>query len=87
MAGAGSFTPALISPDTALSHLPFAQLDADDERRVLHGIDLPVDDVEAARWPDGACVRMRNLNGELVAVGIYDEKRKTLHPNVVIANE
>ena len=75
---------ALISTDAAISHLPAFQLSADVLSSTLHGVDLQVGNAQASQWPDGQAVRMRNAGGKLVAVGIYDESRKTLHPNVVI---
>lgn len=80
LAQSGSVEQVLLSPDAALSHLPFLNLDADDARRVHHGIDVQV---EASEWPDGQPVRLRDLNGELVAVGIY--QKDVIHPKVVIA--
>jgi tRNA pseudouridine55 synthase len=77
---------AVISPDGAISHLPAVSVSADDVWRTLHGIDLRIKDAEASQWPDGQAVRMRDAAGDLVAVGIYDEGRESLHPHVVIAN-
>ena len=77
---------ALISPDTAMAHLPAVNLSDDDVSRVHHGVDMRIDEVETSFWPDGQPVRMRDARGDLIAVGIYDESRKTLHPKVVIAN-
>ena len=75
----------LISPDAAISHLPFVNLSADDVSRALHGVDLQIVDAPASDWLQGQSVRMRGVNGELVAVGIYQQGRKTIHPSVVIA--
>ena len=74
---------ALISPDAAISHLPAVSVSADDVSRTLHGVDLRIEDVEAADWPEGQPVRMRDMNGELIAVGNYQQG--AIHPNVVIA--
>lgn len=78
---------ALISPDAAISHLPALQLSSDAVRLTIHGIDLQIDDAEASPWLDSQAVRMRDADGDLVAVGTYDRERKTLHPSVVIAGE
>jgi tRNA pseudouridine55 synthase len=78
---------ALMSPDAAISHLPAVSVSADDVSRTVHGIDLQIADEQASDWPDGQPVRMRDSDGDLVAVGIYDEGRKTLHPRVVMTNE
>ncbi|MDX6529091.1 MAG: tRNA pseudouridine55 synthase [Blastocatellia bacterium] len=82
----GSLGELLISPDAALSHLPAVELTLDDARRVGQGIDLSVESTEAAEWVNGQPVRMRNAAGQLIAVGLYDEERKIIHPQVVIAN-
>ena len=80
-----SLEQALISPDTALSHLPSIDLSSDDVPRVLHGINLQIDSA-GSNWKSNENVRMRDPNGNLVAIGAYDAKGKYLHPRVVIAN-
>ncbi len=81
VAQSGSVAEVLISPDSALSSLPALQLDADDARRVGQGIDLQLIDADARQQ-----VRLRNSDGQLIAVGIYDAVRKAVHPQVVILN-
>src|SRR5712692_7309661 len=87
LAESNSIAEVLISPDAALSHLAAAQLNSEDARRVCHGSDLPLEDAEASGWSAGERVRLCDAAGHLIAVGIYDEDRKTLHPSVVIANQ
>jgi tRNA pseudouridine55 synthase len=82
----GSLGELLISPDAALSQLPAVELTPEDARRVGQGIDLSVESADAAEWLNGQPVRMRNTEGHLIAVGLYDKERKTVHPQVVIAN-
>jgi tRNA pseudouridine55 synthase len=79
-----SFSQTFISPDVTLAHLPKLDLSADDLRRVMNGLDLQLDQTT---WPTGQAVRLRNAIGELVAVGIYDETSKLIHPRVVLANQ
>jgi tRNA pseudouridine55 synthase len=86
VAQSGPIEQVLISPDAALAHLPFLNLDADGADRVRHGIDVQVADPDASGWSEGQSVRMR-FNGELIAVGIYDEGKRSLHPCVVISNQ
>ena len=81
-----SIERALMSPDSALSHLPVVQLNQDDVSRVCHGVDLQIDEAEASSWPNSQLVRLRTSKDELVAVGIYDRHRTVIHPSVVIAN-
>ena len=78
---------ALISPDAALRHLPALELSADDVKRTLRGIDMRIEDAEASSWTNAEPLRMRDSTGELIAVGIYDEARKLIHPKVVVAPE
>lgn len=76
---------SLISPDAALSHLPSIDLSDDEVLRALHGIDLRLDSAKA-EFADGQHARMRNSEGSLIAVGIYDKTANSWHPKVVIAN-
>src|SRR5207244_9813106 len=82
LAQSNSIEQILISPHAALSHLPTVRLSADDVRRTLHGIDLPMADSEL---PEGQTVQM-TFGSELVAVGTYDTSRNIVHPTVVIVN-
>ena len=75
---------ARISPDAAISHLPEIGLSDDEVGRALHGAGLQIENDSI--WPDGQAVRMRDDDGQLVAVGTYDEARRFLHPSVVIAS-
>ena len=77
---------ALISPDAAISHLPAVSLSDNEVARALHGEGLKTENPDASTWPDGQAVRMRDDDGELVAVGTYDKTRQFLHPSVVIAS-
>ena len=83
VAQSGPIEQVLISPDAALLHLPFLNLDADRAHRVRHGIDVQIEDAQASEWSDGQPIRLRDLNGELIAVGIYE--KDVIHPKVVIA--
>jgi tRNA pseudouridine55 synthase len=74
----------LLSPDAALSHLPFLDLGADDVSRVRNGLDIRV---EEAVWADGEWVRLRDQQGHLLAVGEFNAADRTVHPSVVIATE
>ena len=74
---------ALISPDAAIAHLPALSLSADDVSRTLNGVDLQIEHARASDWPDGQPVRLRDEDGELIAVGNYQQG--AIHPSVVIA--
>lgn len=74
----------LLSPNVALSWLPFVHLTAEDERRVRHGMEVMV---EKAGWSDGDRVRMCDVHGDLLAIGEFDAGKEALHPRVVLAEE
>src|SRR5712691_4832444 len=82
VAQSGAVEQVLISPDAALAHLPFLNLDADSAQRVRHGMDMQIEDANASDWPEGQPIRLRDLKGELLAVGIY--QKNVIHPKVVI---
>jgi tRNA pseudouridine55 synthase len=85
-AQSGSLAQAFISPDAALSSLPALQLGVDAARQVGQGIDVQVEDAKASHWPNAQPVRLRSADGQLIAVGIFDEHRRIIHPQVVIVN-
>ncbi len=85
VAQTGSVEQVLISPNEALAHLPFLNLDPDDAQRVHHGIDVQIEDAYVSDWPEGQPIRLRDLKGELIAVGVYEPGGRTIHPSVVIA--
>ncbi len=82
----GSIEQILISPAAAVSHLPLVQLSSDEVTRTLHGIDMQIDDSVDSAWANNQRVRMLLADGRLVAVGIYDQARKSIHPKIVLAN-
>jgi tRNA pseudouridine55 synthase len=73
----------LLSPYAALSRLPFMHLSADDTRKASHGMEVGVEGVD---WADGTTVRMCNAQGQLIAIGDFDARQKSLHPRVVLAD-
>jgi len=78
----GSIESEMVSPDDALSHLPAIDLSDEQARAGIHGIDLRLESDRA--WLNNQPVRMRNRAGRLIAVGIYDQDEKLVHPAVVI---
>ncbi len=74
----------LYTPDEALRHLPFVNLNAEQATRVLNGIDVQI---PAGAWSDGERVRMRDPQGQLIAVAQYSAAAGSLHPSVVIARD
>jgi len=72
----------LISPHEALSHLAAIDLDEDQLRRTLHGLDLPLKDNDL-QLTNGDPVRL-SRNNQLIAVGKFDSEQSTIHPEVVL---
>ena len=75
----------LMSPDAAVAHLPSIELDEEQVRRTINGIDFPISNDEAREWNDGEPVRLSKC-GELIAVGKFDCHRNVIHPAVVLTN-
>ena len=74
----------LNTPDEALARLPFVDLSADDMRKVTHGLNINVPGVV---WSDGEQVRLRDENGNLIAVADFNAAEGSLHPSVVMVPE
>lgn len=79
-----SLAEIVLSPDDALSHLPFIDLTDSQVRRTCHGVDLRLNEVKPD-WLDGQQVRLRYQSGALAAIAIYDRALNRLHAKVVIA--
>jgi tRNA pseudouridine55 synthase len=77
----------LIPPDAALSGLPFVHLTAEEASRVSNGIALSLSNKERPNYHAGERVRMRDENGNLVAVGAYDSRLETVRPLVVLGKQ
>ena len=86
LAGLRQIETRLISPDSVLSHLPMVQMNLDEAARTINGIDLDIENDVSQIWRDNQPVRMRGSDGQLIAVGIYDESRSAVHPRVVISS-
>jgi tRNA pseudouridine55 synthase len=72
----------LRAPDEALLRFPSVDLSVDELRRAVKGLDI---DITNPDWPDEQYVRMRDADGNLVAVGQFNRTKSSLHPGVVIA--
>ncbi len=70
----------LISMNEALAHLPKAELVGDQVEKTHHGTKLKF---ESDDFKNGDPVRMVDQNGNLVAVGAYDELDKSVQPKTV----
>ncbi len=83
---AGETQRIIISPDEALSHLPFVHLTAEQARRARDGVAWRVDDAQGVDLKDGEQVRMRDERGNLIAVGVYNAARESVQPRVSFAS-
>ncbi len=87
MAGAERLAGTILSPDAALSKLPFVHLTQGDAQRAQHGAVVSISGPYGAEWPDGQLVRMGDEGGNFIAVGVYDAGKSTLRPRVCLAPE
>lgn len=78
----GKLREALLPMNEAVSHLPGAELSAEDIRRAAHGIKIDTE----SEFTDGQFVRMCDEGKNLIAIGAYDAVTKKLHPAIVFAN-
>ena len=86
MCKAGTLTKIILSPDAALSNMPFVHLTGDEARRVRHGAPVPVREA-VPEWKGGEGVRMHDEQGILVAIGIYLVESGQIHPRVLMVAE
>jgi tRNA pseudouridine55 synthase len=84
---AGEAETLILSPDAALSRLPFVHLTADETRKTLHGVALRLRPETPSGWREDEPVRMRDTDGRLIAVGFYDAASGSLRPRVVLSPE
>lgn len=81
----GSLDQIFISSDTALSGMPFLHLSSEEARRARHGAAVQAGGDAAVSWRDGERVRMRDRQGDLIAVGVFDKATRLVRPQVVIS--
>ena len=74
----------VLPTDAALSRFPAIDLTANDVRRVQNGMAV---NISEAKWTNGERVRMRDEQGNLIAVAEYDEASASLRPSVVLARD
>lgn len=74
----------MLPTDAALARFPAIDLIASDVRRVQNGMAVKVSE---AKWTNGELVRMRDEQGNLIAVAEYDDASASLRPSVVLARD
>jgi tRNA pseudouridine55 synthase len=80
LAEAHEVNELMISMDETVGHLPATIVNEGDVRRVTNGVDIEIE----SEHQDRQSVRLRSVSGELIAVGVYDASRSTIHPQVVL---
>ena len=78
---ANKLAEILISTNEAVSHLPEIKLLNQEVNKIINGVKL---NVELREITGEQFVRMTDEAENLVAVGIYDAREKTVHPKVVL---
>jgi len=81
---AGATEKILVSPDAALSNMPFVHLTSDETERVRHGAPVQANKF-MVEWRDGDLIRMRDAGGDLIAVGVYDAASSQIRPRVMLS--
>jgi tRNA pseudouridine55 synthase len=74
----------VLPTDAALTRFRSIELTASDVRRVQNGMAINVAEIE---WTNGERVRMRDEQGNLIAVAEYDGASASLRPAVVLARD
>ena len=82
-----SLTNVLVTPDSALSRLPFVSLSGDDVRRTQQGIALKLQSGLNGVLATADNVRMCDETGTLIAIGSYDPDSLSVRPRVVLSVE
>jgi tRNA pseudouridine55 synthase len=79
-----SLGTVLLSADRALGRLPVLDLTTDEVGRVCNGLSVKVSRTD---WNAGERVRLRDDQGNLIAVAEFNQAQGALHPSVVIARD
>jgi len=85
-ANEASWGTILLPPDAALGNMPFVHLSARDAQRARQGIAIPLETGMREISTNGEKVRMRDTEGNLIAVGSYDAAGQLLRPRVVLSS-
>src|SRR4051812_12385514 len=81
LANANSIGDKIISLDATIGHLPPVVLNEGDVRQVVNGVAVEI----AAGHLDQQRLRLQNVAGDLVAVGIFEAGLGIVRPDVVLA--
>ncbi len=86
---AGAATKVILSPYAALPELPLLHLTEQDARAARNGVAMRINEasLKEAMLSDGCYVRLCDVSGELLAIGVYDAMKMLVRPRVLIASE
>ena len=82
LADNNSINDQMISLDATVGHLPAVVMNETDVTHVMNGRVIEIDSGQQ----DGQRVRMQDVAGELVAIGIYDSSSRMIHPKIVFGD-
>jgi tRNA pseudouridine55 synthase len=81
----GLMATVMLTPDAVLGSMSLVELSPSDAQRTRQGIAISLEAGIRSISADGENVRMRDLEGRLVAVGSYDAEENLLRPRVVLS--
>lgn len=84
MGAAGDVNKLLLAPDAALPQMSFVHLTGEEARRARHGAAVRLVNGNGQSWQDGEQVKLRDIAGNLLAIGVYDAARESLQPRVML---
>ena len=83
----GTLAEVMLTPDEALQNLPFVSLDAGAVKRTQQGLAMKLESDFAQVWGAAENIRMRDEDGNLIAIGTFDGEAQLLRPRVVLSLE
>ncbi len=87
MAEAGAEQEVILSPEAALSGMPFVHLTETEARAARHGAPVRVSAETVCQWTNGEHIKMRDQHGRLVAIGAYEAAEQYLRPRILLLTE
>jgi tRNA pseudouridine55 synthase len=83
----GNFSELILSPQSALSFMPFLHLSVVDAQKVRHGGFVPAALLSDGSFRDCEAVRLHDESDELIAIGYFDKATNTIAPRIVLCAE
>lgn len=73
----------LQTPNAVLAHLPAIDLAGDDVRKILNGVNVPL---QKSTWANGEQVRLCDEHGHLIAIASFEAEQNSLRPRIVLGH-